>query len=85
MREDVSIVKAIGNYILGFAEDLERPSFAIIRGMRNTNDFIHEQMLQYAYEDMGIKMPIFFIIADKSLVHVSSTLVKEMNKYTEKV
>lgn len=81
-RENASLLQVAGTYILGCSKD---DDFAVIRGMRNSNDFIHEQMLQYAYEDMGIKMPIFFIIADKALVHVSSTYVREMNQYTEKL
>lgn len=79
-RSDMSIVSAVGGYILGGPDNT---SYAIIRGLRNEKDFCEEQILQYCYEDMGIKIPIFFIIADKSLVHVSSSALKAMNKYTE--
>jgi pantetheine-phosphate adenylyltransferase len=84
-RPEMSIVKAIGNYVIGFADDLERPSFAIIRGMRNEKDFCEEQILTYWYQDLGLKMPIFHIISDRSLVHVSSSAIKAANKFTEKV
>ena len=77
-RTDVSLVSAIGDYILN---ENETHNYAIIRGLRNERDFCDEQTLQYAYERMGIKMPIFFIIADRTLVDMSSTLVKEMQKY----
>lgn len=79
---NTSLISAAGNYILG---ENERHQYAVIRGLRNEDDFCKEQTLQYAYERMGIKMPVFFIVADKTLVDMSSTLVKEMNKYTEKL
>lgn len=77
-----SIIKAAGNCILGEGPNNQ---YAIVRGLRNEKDFCDEQTLQYIYEDMGIKMPIFFIIADKSLVHVSSSALLAMNKYAEKL
>ena len=81
-RENVSIITAIGSYLLGVEGKHE---YAIIRGMRNEKDFCDEQILTYWYEDLGIKMPIFHIISDRSLVHISSSAIKAANKYTEKL
>lgn len=84
-RPSTSIITAIGDYVLMFADDLERPNFAVIRGMRNEKDFCDEQILTYWYQDLGLKMPIFHIISDRSLVHVSSSAIKAANQYTEKL
>ncbi len=83
-RMDMSIIKAIGNYILG--EDINsNQQYAIIRGLRNEKDFCEEQILTYWYEDLGLKMPVFHIIADRKLVHISSSAIKAANKYVEKL
>jgi pantetheine-phosphate adenylyltransferase len=81
-RQDASLFAVAGTYVLGHHPGNE---FGIIRGLRNEKDFCDEQILQYCYEDMGIKMPVFFIISDRQLVHYSSSMIKEMNKYAEKL
>ncbi len=78
-RFGATFVAVAGTYILGRPED----QYAVIRGMRNTIDFEQEKILQYAYEDSGVKMPIFHIISDRKLVHYSSTLITSMNQFTE--
>ena len=80
-RHGATLSAVAGTYILG--RDMEADQFAVIRGMRNERDFCDEQILQYAYEDSGIKMPIFHIIADRKLVHMSSSLITAMNQFTE--
>ena len=81
-RPNESIVTAIGNYLLNLEG---KHQFAIIRGIRNEKDFCDEQILTYWYEDLGIKMPIFHIISDRELVHISSSAIKAANKYAEKL
>lgn len=78
-RHGATLFAVAGTYILGHPEH----DYAVIRGMRNERDFCDEQILQYAYEDSGIRMPIFHIIADRQLVHVSSSLLTAMNQFTE--
>ena len=82
VRPKMSIISAIGNYLLGLEG---KHDFAIIRGLRNEKDFCDEQILTYWYQDLGIKMPIFHIIADRDLVHISSSAIKAANIYTEKI
>lgn len=88
-RPNMSINSAIGNYLLGLDDSHEISKsvcqFAIIRGLRNEKDFCEEQILTYWYEDVGIKMPIFHIIADRKLVHVSSSAIKNARKYSVKL
>lgn len=78
-RPGTSIIEAAGTYILGCHTN----KFAIIRGLRNERDFCDEQILNYWYEDLGIKMPIVYVIADRSLVHISSSAIRAANKFTE--
>lgn len=52
---------------------------AIIRGLRNVNDFVYEQAFQYMLEDHGLEVPITYFICDKSVVHYSSTMFRELN------
>jgi pantetheine-phosphate adenylyltransferase len=82
-REDVSIIEALGTYILG-VDDADHHQFAVIRGLRNEHDFCAEQIQQSWYEDLGVLMPIFYIISDRTLVHVSSSAIRAVNKFTEK-
>lgn len=79
-RPDQSIITAIGNHLFSLEG---KHDYAIIRGMRNEKDFCDEQILTYWYEDLGVKMPIFHIISDRKLVHVSSSAIKAANKFTE--
>lgn len=81
-REDVSIIEALGTCILGM--EVKNNEFAVIRGLRNEQDFCAEQIQQYWYEDLGVLMPIFYVISDRTLVHVSSSAIRAVNKFTEK-
>lgn len=53
---------------------------AVIRGLRNGNDLQYEQNMLYTYEDLGLAIPIFYIICDRTKSHISSTLIRELNK-----
>lgn len=81
-RENVSIIEALGTCILGM--EVKGNEFAVIRGLRNEQDFCAEQIQQYWYEDLGVLMPIFYVISDRTLVHVSSSAIRAVNKFTEK-
>lgn len=81
-RFDQSVITALGNYILGAGKYSH--DYAIIRGLRNAQDLESEKVNQYWYEDLGIKMPIVYFISDKSLVHISSSAIRSVNKFTEK-
>ncbi len=49
---------------------------AIIRGLRNVFDFYEEKDNQYWHEDLGLTAPIFYVISDRGLSHISSKAVK---------
>lgn len=58
---------------------------AVIRGLRNGQDFEYEKSLQYWNEDLKIDIPTMYFICDRKLTHVSSSALqllnsKEMNK-----
>lgn len=55
----------------------------IIRGLRNSADFEYEKNLQYWNEDLGLILPIFYVISDRSLVHMSSSAQLMVNKFTK--
>lgn len=56
---------------------------AIIRGLRNVNDFIEAQQFQYVMEDLGIIVPFVHIICDKMFVHMSSTVLRAIDESEE--
>lgn len=60
---------------------------AVVRGLRNPNDFLYEQSLLYTYEDLGLNQlatPVLYLIADRSEVHISSTVEREKAKLERK-
>lgn len=81
IRPDSLITTIIGNYILG---NPKVDQYAIIRGLRNEKDFCDEQTLQYIYEDLGVKCPVFFIVSDRKLVHISSSMYRELRRLSNK-
>ena len=54
---------------------------SIIKGIRDPQDFLYEQKMQYHNEDLGIKIPTFYVIADRNLVHVSSSAIRSIEKF----
>lgn len=56
---------------------------AIIKGIRNSTDFEYEKVQQYWNEDLGIVIPTFYIISNRNYVHVSSSAIRQINKFKE--
>lgn len=52
----------------------------IIKGIRNAQDLEYETCQQYWNEDMGIEIPFFYVITDRSLRHVSSSAMRALEK-----
>ena len=59
---------------------LKEKATAIIKGIRDINDFQYEQKQQYWNEDLGIHCPTVYIISDRKLVHYSSSAVRAIEK-----
>ena len=53
----------------------------IIKGLRNTQDFEYEKIQQYWNEDLGVIIPTVYIIADRDLVHISSSAIRAVEKF----
>lgn len=53
---------------------------AIIRGLRNAQDFEYEKIQQYCNEDLGIAIPTLYVISDRNLTHISSSAIKALKK-----
>ena len=49
---------------------------AVIRGLRNAQDFEYEKMLQYNNEDLNMTCPTYYIICDRLLTQVSSSAIR---------
>jgi pantetheine-phosphate adenylyltransferase len=49
---------------------------AVIRGLRNGNDFEFEKTQQYWNEDLKLGVPIVYFISDRKLVHISSSGIR---------
>lgn len=54
---------------------------AVIRGLRNGTDLQYEQNLMYAGEDLGINIPTAFFLTDRTMSHISSSLIRELDRY----
>ncbi len=54
---------------------------AVVRGLRNIFDFYEEKDNQYWHEDLGLTVPIFYVISDRNLSHVSSKAIKIVNQF----
>lgn len=59
---------------------IERPD-AIIKGLRDPQDFLYEQKMLYHNEDLGITIPTYYVIADRNLVHISSSAIRSLEKF----
>lgn len=53
---------------------------AVIKGLRNENDFRYELEQQYWNEDLGLQIPTMYIITDRNLVHMSSSALRMLEK-----
>jgi pantetheine-phosphate adenylyltransferase len=57
---------------------------AVIRGLRNAEDFEYEKITQYWNEDLGITVPTFYVVSDRKLVHLSSSAIKALEMFKNK-
>jgi phosphopantetheine adenylyltransferase len=55
---------------------------AVIRGLRNGADFEAEKCMQYWNEDLGLLIPQVHLISDRSLVHISSSAIRQIKGIT---
>lgn len=66
----------------GFLNDIVKRynGIAIIRGLRNGQDFEFEKAQQYWNEDLGITIPTIYFVSDRKLVHISSSAIRLVAK-----
>ena len=62
-----------------FARSTE--AVAVIKGLRNGQDFEYEKIQQYWNEDLGMSIPTIYFITDRSLSHISSSAIRMVNKF----
>lgn len=83
-RKDMFERAIPGITVTGFQEEFtvdyaKRNNISVlIRGMRNTTDFAYEQMIYNINKQMDPELETFFILPEKSLGDVSSSVVKSM-------
>lgn len=53
----------------------------VIRGLRNSTDFEYEKSMLYNNQDLGLKIPVVYFIADRSLTHISSSAIREIESF----
>lgn len=53
---------------------------AVIRGLRNSEDFQYEKTQQYYNEDLGIELPTVYFISDRSVQHISSSGLRQIER-----
>ena len=52
----------------------------IIRGIRDSNDFIYEKKIAHINKDLNRDIETLFILSSKENSHISSSLVKDIIK-----
>ena len=69
----ISYVGLLADKVAQLNKQYANPILAVIRGLRNAQDLCGEQIQQYYNEDLGLKIPTVFFVADRKLVHISSS------------
>jgi phosphopantetheine adenylyltransferase len=54
---------------------------AVVRGLRNGQDLESERVQQYWNEDLGLTVPTMFILSSRELVHISSSAIRNVQKF----
>lgn len=54
---------------------------AVVKGIRNAEDFEYEKMQFYFNQDLGMETPVFYVIANRDMVHKSSTFIRALRKF----
>ncbi len=69
-------------YFEGFLADFayEVQADAIIRGLRNGNDLEYEKSQQYWNEDLGLAIPFVYFICDRKNSHISSSMIRAVER-----
>jgi pantetheine-phosphate adenylyltransferase len=77
--KDMMLNIAIGNALLHL--NIKDAQYAVIRGLRNSQDLEYEKAMQYWNEDLGLAIPTFYIMSDRKLVHISSSAIRAIRKF----
>ena len=56
---------------------------AVIRGLRNGHDLQYEMNQQYWYEDLGLKVPVIYLVCGRQLSHISSSAIRSLKEFQE--
>ena len=83
-----SVERMFGNKVKhvlfhGLLKDLiekEKPDI-LVRGLRNGSDLQYEMNMQYWNEDLGIVIPTIYFICDRTLSHISSSNIKDIQRF----
>lgn len=53
---------------------------AVLRGLRNAQDFEFEKTQLYWNQDLKIGIPTFFVISSRNMAHISSSAIRAVRK-----
>lgn len=67
-------------FLPDFVSKLSNDVVAVVRGLRNGQDFEIEKTQQYWYEDLGLLIPVVYIIAERYTAHYSSSALRMIDK-----
>lgn len=54
---------------------------AVIKGIRDGKDLDYERVQQYWNEDLGLKVPTVYFVSDRTLVHISSSAIRAVERF----
>lgn len=75
------VFAAFRQLLTQFVSELDEPPHAVIRGLRNGQDLEFEKAQQRWNEDLGIKIPTFYVISDREWEHVSSSAIRMVEAF----
>ena len=76
-------VKYFSGLLVDFVK--KEKASAVIRGLRNGSDLQYEMCQQYWNEDLGLNVPVVYFICDRKLSHISSSMIRQLDKIHRKI
>jgi len=77
-----SFVEFVNELMAKDQENQEINEYAIVKGLRNINDFENKKAFVRANEELGIKICTVFLLSRKENEHLSSLIVKNIIRET---
>lgn len=79
----VKVVNYFDGLLVDFIDKLNKEGTrvtAVVRGLRNFQDFEAEKTQQYWNQSLGLSVPTLYLIADADKAHISSSAIRTVER-----